>query len=228
MSALNRKNNKRTRSSTIYDLTNPSTYPPLLQTSTEISNSTGYSTEQILEEFRRFMALKFCCKDTDATIISPTPIMDLMWHAAILNTKYYDQLQEEYGMKIHHNPDGASLEPEETNKRVKRLTEMKKLYEIFWNEEPLENKSIDIVKGEEKTALFIKTLTGKTCTIYLSLNSTVLMLKEAIQRLEEKGVPVDEQRLIFAGKQLENSQTLKYYNIDNECTIHLVKSMRGC
>src|SRR5258708_32636363 len=80
---------------------------PLFQQATAIGNSNGYSTDEILEEFRRFIALKFCCKDTDATIISPTPIMDLIWHAAILNTKYYEQLQAEYRMIIHHNPEGA-------------------------------------------------------------------------------------------------------------------------
>ena len=59
--------------------------------------------------------------------------------------------------------------------------------------------------------VFIKTLTGKTITIDMDTNFTVFDLKYCIYAKE--GIPPREQRLIFAGKQLENGRMLRIYNI---------------
>lgn len=278
---------------------------PLMACATTIGSIHGYTTTEILEEFRRFMTLKVVTKDTNATIISPTPIMDQVWHAAILNTQYYQQLQQEFGLTIHHNPNGALNKQEENAKREKRLQEMHRLYKLMWNEEPLKekksfvnannnessnknnnvnnnnknnnnvnnnnenNNASDIIqiKKEKKTnsvkknkkdssiipiknednatqiknealttsssnlsphvKLFIKTLTGRTLDIHISLNSTIEDLKVAIQLAD--GIPPDQQRLIWAGMQLDPAERLlSSFGIQYESTIHVVSRLKGC
>ena len=74
--------------------------------------------------------------------------------------------------------------------------------------------------------IFVKTLTGKTISLSgMHGDSSVEYVKSCIQ--DREGIPPDQQRLIFAGNQLEDQKHLKEYNVSPDCTLHLVLRLRG-
>jgi len=75
------------------------------------------------------------------------------------------------------------------------------------------------------TMIKVKTLTGKEIEIDIELSDSIERLKERVE--EKEGIPPVQQRLIFAGKQMNDDKTAKDYNIEGGSVLHLVLALRG-
>lgn len=194
----------------------------------------------VFNEFLRFLS----CKDlgTDGGL---PPRLDEVWHECILNTRLYTAMCIKLrGCYIHHTTVSEQHDPTEIASRVDRTVHA---YRKRYREEPdarvLADEEEEDQEAEPKARqqqlillcrtppsyqVHIKTLNGQTITVETNGTMTIAQLKQAITRKDPYSTPADQQRLIFAGRNLDDGRTCADYNFMQDCTIHLVKRLCGC
>jgi hypothetical protein len=167
-----------------------------------------------LREFERFLELKQFVKDSKPDKLSPTPLMDAVWHAALLETELYDRIEEHIGMRLHHSTSGAATDAVSSAAREARLTAMRQLYKLRYNEDPMELAEPALVRAPVSTshharagygvmALFVKTVSGASVLLHVEPTDTIEAVKEMLY--QRGGGHPDNQRLIFGGKQVRQT-----------------------
>ncbi|KAJ3351333.1 hypothetical protein GGF32_004332 [Allomyces javanicus] len=87
-----------------------------------------------LREYRRFLILKVVHGDERATLLSPGPQIDAIWHAHVLDTRGYKTMNEQLPFWIHHDPSGAY--DEDAGNRARRLENTRACYRARWGALP--------------------------------------------------------------------------------------------
>lgn len=153
--------------------------------------------------------------------------MDRLWHAAILDTQFYVDLQAALGLILHHRPVGAH--DEEIEQRKKRLSAMKALYYQFFSIKlhdselkPLPPRSVT----NSEVRLVCKIRGGRIVQISVKRNTTLCEIIDILDPMI--GVKSYHQALRANGLELQDDNiTANQYNLKDGDLIHVNKRLRG-
>jgi large subunit ribosomal protein L40e len=199
--------------------------------------------ERALLEFQRFLELKVFTLDVDGSKLEPTPLMERMWRAAVLDTRFYARLQRRLGMLLHRRRAMIPVEPdrtaqlEEQARRKKALDWMRGLYYLRYDEKPYPTPTPPILAPPappplrpppifDSMQLFVRVPSGRTITLNVHPDDRVEGLKQRIQ--EHEGIPPQDQRVIFSGSQLNDGRTLAECGMQTASMLNVVLRLRGC
>jgi hypothetical protein len=173
--------------------------------------------ERALVEWKRLLELKIFARDTDGLKIKPTPLMEFMWRAAVLDTKMYEELQRHIFTHLHR--------PRVTSSGFipwKPINLLRDLYSARYGEEPVSFNPLST--GDH--CIFVKCLDGSILRLMVNVSDLVESIKQKVH--EATDIEPERQNLIYAGKRLEDGRTVTDYDIQLESTLLLLLRSTGC
>ena len=202
----------------------------------------AHATDDGIDDYKRWLAI-FAASPGTWHLLSPSDNMDAVWHAHILDTKAYKRCNDllfNYNPEffVHHDPFAS----EDVAAHIQRRLLTKEVWRMVfpgappkegWGPMPSTDGGAEAARSRKRRRLserayeiFYKTATGCSKTIKVDIDTDVFDLKCMLFDLGE--APPDQQRLIFAGKQLEDTKDVGHYKIKPQSTLHLVLRLAGC
>ncbi|CAG8948920.1 hypothetical protein HYFRA_00002047 [Hymenoscyphus fraxineus] len=185
---------------------------------------------EAMEEFRRLIALKVFMKDTYAMLLSPTPIMDAVWHEVILDTKTYASLQTTLGRTLHHRPEGAS--DAEKDAREIRLATMEAMYVKYFGDKPLTERDDPSRSTSPGKGFFDQRLANRAKVAeqpeIQSGKIRRLVVRETWGNLKYHGIDPDSciyteiWKVVGSNMELERGRSANEYALSEEDTVDII------
>ncbi len=205
--------------------------------------------DSVLCEYRRFMELKVAMGDYDATQLSPSPLVDAMWHLHILDTRQYLAMCSEQPSFIHHNPDGCKdLAARRSRYQTTLLAYRARFGEpapsAIWPHNlydtdiilqdgtginPQQDKVIipQKAKSIDKFKLIVNDVANGE-KIILNVTKHLKVYSIQVHLAKHKGVRTHEMRLLCLGWPMSSDGVLADYELEDGDEVDLMLKQYGC
>ena len=180
------------------------------------------ATKALLREYQRFLALKVVLKDFDASVLSPPPEVDTLWHAHILDTKHYR------ATFIDHNPEGGL---DVVARHARRSTALAQYEQLFGAAPNLWTAAALPARTSEQDANEVVTI--KVCAqdgthLFFKINRDARLEKLKAAFCRRQKVRADSVRFLFDGQLIFPEQTPKELDIEDGDIIDVTVNQEGC
>lgn len=190
--------------------------------------------DSVINEYRKFIRAKVELKDFNAELLSPSPLVDVVWHAHILMTKdYFSFCNTIAGEFIHHNINNSFDKEKKTERYLRTIDWLFEKYGYVSNvwltqDEEVKNRFFKNVNSNEPLiTLFVKSM-YKTIELKVPQDAKIWQLKVMIKYKTNDEYDLDTTRLIYAGRNLNLNDSLQDCKISDNSTLHLIMRLTGC